>query len=42
VGDGTIRYYETLVATYARADACTSRWLPELEQVVGELTRLAG
>ena len=40
--DGTIWYYETLVATYARADACTSRWLPELERVVGELTRLAG
>jgi (p)ppGpp synthase/HD superfamily hydrolase len=39
--DGTLWYYETLIATYARASACTSRWLPELERVVGELVRLA-
>ena len=38
---GTLWYYETLVATYERTSACTSRWLPELDRVVGELARLA-
>jgi len=38
--DGTLWYYETLVKTYGSIEACTSRWLPELERVVADLVRL--
>jgi (p)ppGpp synthase/HD superfamily hydrolase len=39
--DGTLWYYETLVKTYRSIPACRSGWLPDLERVVDELSRLA-